>query len=33
VSFLQIGNAADYAVNPAAGTGFWGLPADMPTNR
>jgi hypothetical protein len=29
----QIGNAADYVLNPDAGTGFWGRPSDMPKNR
>jgi hypothetical protein len=30
---MQIGNPADYLVNATTGTGFWGPPWDMPSNR
>lgn len=33
VTTLQIGNLSDYQVNLTTGTGFWGLPQDMPPNR
>lgn len=33
VGCLQVGNPADYSINLTAGTGSWGLPADMPANR
>lgn len=30
---VQIGQPGDYVVDIDRGTGFWGLPADMPENR